>query len=140
LQQDQTLDIWPHRSHILSPLTAKTGAPKKAVKAPPFKRTPEMQKAFEEMKALMTAEVLCAYPNLNEPFKIYTDAPNYQLGAFKIQDNRPVAYYSRKLNSAQRNYATIDKELICVVVTLKKFRSMLLWGRIAHLHRPQECM
>jgi hypothetical protein len=46
-------DMWPHRSHILSPLTAKTGAPKKGVKAPPFKWTPEMQKAFEEMKALM---------------------------------------------------------------------------------------
>ncbi len=39
-------DMWPHRSHILSPLTAKTGAP-------------EMQKAFEEVKALMAAEVLC---------------------------------------------------------------------------------
>ncbi len=54
-------DMWPHRSHILSPLTAKTGAPQKYVKIPPFKWIPEMQKAFEEMKALMTAEVLCAY-------------------------------------------------------------------------------
>jgi hypothetical protein len=43
-------DMWLQRSHILSPLTAKTGAPQKGVKAPPFKWTPEMQKAFEEMK------------------------------------------------------------------------------------------
>ena len=49
-------DTWPHRSHILSPLTAKTGAPKKGVKTPPFKWTLEMQKAFEEMKTLMAAE------------------------------------------------------------------------------------
>jgi hypothetical protein len=63
-------DMWPHRSHMLSPLTAKTGAPKKGVKAPPFKWTPEMQKAFEEMKALMTAEALCTYPDHNKPFKI----------------------------------------------------------------------
>jgi hypothetical protein len=71
-----------------------------------------MQKAFEEMKALMAAEVLCAYPD---------DASNYQLGACIMQDDRPVAYYSRKLNSARRNYATIDKELVFVVATLKKF-------------------
>jgi hypothetical protein len=41
-------DMWPHRSHISSPLNAKTGAPKKGAKAPPFKWTPEMQNAFEK--------------------------------------------------------------------------------------------
>jgi hypothetical protein len=43
-----------------------------------------------------------------------------------MQDNRPVAYYNRKLNNAQRNYATIHKEFLCVIATLKEFRSMLL--------------
>jgi hypothetical protein len=43
---DYYRDMWPHRSHILLPLTAETGAPKKGVKAPPFKWTPEMQKGF----------------------------------------------------------------------------------------------
>jgi hypothetical protein len=47
-----------------------------------------------------------------------------------MQDNCPVAYYSRKLNSAQRNYATIDKELLCVVVTLKEFQSRLLGAEL----------
>jgi hypothetical protein len=67
-------DMWPHRSHIiLAPITAKTGTPKKGVKAPPFEWTPEMQKAFDQMKALMAADVLCAYSDHNKPFKIYTD-------------------------------------------------------------------
>jgi hypothetical protein len=82
--------MWPHRSRILSPLTTRTGAPKINVKAHPFKWTLEMQKAIEEMKAVMAAEVLYAYPNHNKPFKIYTDASNYQLGACLMQDKCPV--------------------------------------------------
>ena len=85
-----------------------------------------MQKAFEEMKTLMAAEVLCAYPDHKKPFEICTDASNYQLGACIMQDDRPVAYNSRKLNSAQRNYVTIDKELLCVVATLREFQSIYL--------------
>ncbi len=57
-------DKWPHRSHILAPLTKHTGAPKKGEK-------PEMQKAFDEMKAIMTADVMCEFPNHNKPYHIY---------------------------------------------------------------------
>jgi len=85
--------MWPHRSHILAPLTKHTGAPKKGEKQPKFYWTPEMQNTFDEMKALMTADVMCAYPNPNhnKPYHIYTDASNYQLGACIMQDEHPVA-------------------------------------------------
>jgi hypothetical protein len=93
-------DMWPHWWHILALLTAKTGAPKKGEKPPPFQWTPEMQKAFHLMKTLMAADVLCLYPDHNKPFHIVTDASDYQLGAFIMQEGKPVAYYSKKLNSA----------------------------------------
>ncbi len=49
-------DMWPHRSEILAPLTAQTGAPKKGEKQSPFVWTNIMQKAFDQMKALMTVK------------------------------------------------------------------------------------
>jgi hypothetical protein len=85
------------------------------------------------MKALMAAEVLCAHPNHNKQFKMYTDASNYLLETCIVQDICPVAYYSRKLNCAQHNYATIDKELLCVVATLKEFQSTVL-GAELHIY------
>ena len=108
-----------------SPLTKHTGAPKKGEKQPKFDWMQEMQKAFDEMKAVMTADVMCAYPNHYKSYHIYTDASNHQLGACIMQDKFPV--------SAQINYATIDKELLCIVATLREFRSMLL-GAELHIH------
>jgi len=127
-------DLWEKRSHILAPLSDLVGenTPKKGERrtAKNFKWTEECEKAFVHMKRIVSREVLLAYPNFNKPFVIYTDASSRQLGAVITQDNRPIAFYSRKLNKAQRNYTVTDLELLSIVMTLKEFRSILLGQEI----------
>jgi hypothetical protein len=67
-------DMWPHKAHILAPLTERMGMPKKGAKQPKFVWTESMQAAFKQMKAMIAADILCAYPNHNLPFDIYPDA------------------------------------------------------------------
>jgi hypothetical protein len=86
--------------------------------------------AFKPVKAMIARDVLLTYPNPNEPFDIKTDASDYQLGAVIKQHGHPAAFFSRKLTGAQRNYTTIQKELLSIVEKLTVFRPILLGSQI----------
>ena len=60
-------------------------------------------------------EVLLGYPDFNAPFEIHTDASKLQLGVVISQEGKPIAFYSIKMNSAQQNYTTTEKELLSIV-------------------------
>jgi hypothetical protein len=53
--------------------------------------------------------VILTFPDFSKPFHIYTDASDTQLGAVITQDEELIAFYSRKLNSAQKRYTTGEK-------------------------------
>ena len=106
-------DMWPKRVHILSPLSEESG--KKI-----FRWTNKIDNTFKKMKAILSADALIANPNHNKPFHMYTDASDYHMGAVIMQDEKPVAYWSQKLNGAQKNYTTMEKELLSIIMLLKE--------------------
>jgi hypothetical protein len=74
------------------------------------------------MKSLIVKDILIRYSEHNQEFHVITDASDYQLGpAIILQQGAPAAFYLHKLNPAQSNYTTMEKELLSIVKTLKKF-------------------
>ena len=86
------------------------------------------QKAFDAIKAALARDVLLAYPTYGEIFEIYTDASKQQLGAVIMQNNQPIAFFSRKLSKTQMKYSVTELELLSIVECLKEFKGML-WGQ-----------
>ena len=73
-----------------------------------------------------------AYPQPNKPYKLYTDACDYAVGAVLVQDDengveRPIHYVSKQLHGAQLSWPVIEKEGFGVMFAIKKL-SPYLYG------------
>jgi hypothetical protein len=101
---------------------------KNKVKKKPWQWDSIHQEAFDNIKKTIPKEVVLAYPDFTKPFAIYTNASTKQLGAVITQDDRPIAFFSRKLSGTQSKYTVTKLELLAIVETLKEFKGML-WGQ-----------
>jgi hypothetical protein len=81
-------------------------------------------------KAAIEKEVVLAYPNFLKPFEVYIDTSSTQLGAMIAQDNRSIAFFSRKLSKMQQKYSVREIELlaVCVVVDFLASNKRGLFG------------
>ena len=90
-----------------------------------WKWTEVKQKVFDEAKQMIKKETMLAYPKFGEVFHIYADASDTQLGVI-MQNDKPLAFYTRKLNQAQSKYSTGEQELLSLVETFKSFENILM--------------
>lgn len=124
-----------YTKHIVEPLNKST---RKNIL---FEWNEDCQNSFEALKQSLLRSPVLQYPNFSEGnrFILRTDASGCAIGAILSNGNdRPVAYASRVLNSAERNYVTIEQELLAIVWAVKHFIPYL-FGRnfdILTDHRP----
>ena len=95
----------------------------------PWRWTEREQNAFMQVKKLMTEAPVLVTPDQSLPYQVWTDASGSAVGAILLQDQgnglQPVAYHSRKLSSAEKNYPVHEQEMLAIVDALRAWRCYL---------------
>ncbi|SYW76308.1 uncharacterized protein UBRO2_01379 [Ustilago bromivora] len=115
-----------HFAHISKPLTSLVKLTEQFKK---FELPEEAQQAFHKLiQAFMTAGVLRHF-NYHLPTRLETDVSDFTIAGVLKKGHEgqwhPLAYYSQKLSSAEKNYEIHDKELLAIVACLPQWRHML---------------
>ena len=99
-----------------------------------FEWTDTHTQAFEAVKASLLNAPVLALPDADKPFSVVCDASDFAIGCALLQHDdqgveRVIAYQSRALKAAEKNYPVHDKELLAMKYALVKFRVYLLGSK-----------
>ena len=94
--------------------------------------------AFEHLVRMLTTGPILQLFDEDRPIRVETDASDLGMGAVLLQETspniwEPVEYYSKKFNSAQRNYHPAEKETCAIVYALQHWRHLLFGQRFTVL-------
>ena len=92
--------------------------------------TNDCQKAFDILKAILKNEPVLLAPNFAKEFKLAFDARDTGAGSVLMQEDgngvdHPVSYFSKKFNNHQKNYSTIEREYLSLILALQHFEVYL---------------
>ena len=101
-----------------------------------FVWTEDYQRTFEELRAKLSTYPVLRPLDWIKPFHVFCDASNVAVGSALCQatgeneNDQSVAYASKQLTTAERNYYTTERECLAMVFLVKKFRHYLICNPI----------
>ena len=95
-----------------------------------FKWHDKCQDAFDRLKAILKSAPILLAPDFDKCFKLAVDASDVGIGAVFLQEDNngidhPVCYFSKKFNKHQKNYSTIEKECLALILAIQQFEVYL---------------
>jgi hypothetical protein len=91
--------------------------------------TPEAETAFDAAKVALKDCTVLAHPRPNSILSLAVDASDTHVGGVLQQLDsgswRPLAFFSRKLSTAEEKYSTFDRELLAAFSAIRHFRYLL---------------
>nr|XP_024658736.1 uncharacterized protein K02A2.6-like [Maylandia zebra] len=127
----------PDLATVLKPLNELLSKEKK------WQWTSACESAFQKAKERLASPKILTHYNPELPLRLACDASPYGVGAVLSHvmpdgQERPIAYASRTLSEAERNYAQIEREALAIVFGVRKFHQYLHGNKFTLLtdHRP----
>ena len=105
----------------------------------PFQWGDSQDKSFQELKMRLTSAPLLSLPDFGKTFEIECDASGVGIGGVLMQEGKPIAYFSEKLNGPTLNYSVYDKELYALVQSLETSQHYL-WPKEFVIHSDHESL
>ncbi|CAH8562393.1 unnamed protein product [Dicrocoelium dendriticum] len=114
----------PHCSELAQPLTELL-----RLDAKTFSFTESAKHAFSELKQQLATATLLVHLDPKAPLQLTVDASDAAVGGVLQQRQRgelyPIAFFSKKLQPAERSYSTFNRELLAIYLSVRHFRYYL---------------